>query len=126
MDGAYRDMKEHLKKGKKMPTAFFADNDMIALGCIKAFRESGYKVPDDISVIGFDDLPFCEISSPRLTTIKVFKYEMGQLAVKRLIELMKSGSKINTKTQVCTEFVERDSVADIRSGVKRVQRCDVK
>lgn len=119
MDGAYKDMKEHLKKGKRMPTAFFADNDMIALGCIKAFEEAGYKVPDDISVIGFDDLPFCEISTPRLTTIKVFKYEMGQLAVRRVIELIKNGSKINTKTQVCTEFVERDSVADLRSGVKR-------
>lgn len=119
MDGAYRDMKEHLKKGAKMPTAFFADNDMIALGCIKAFQEFGYRVPEDISVIGFDDLPFCEISSPRLTTIKVFKYEMGQLAVRRVIELMKNGGKINTKTQICTEFVERDSVADLRSGIKK-------
>ena len=102
-----------------MPTAFFADNDMIALGCIKAFQEFGYRVPEDISVIGFDDLPFCEISSPRLTTIKVFKYEMGQLAVRRVIELMKNGGKINTKTQICTEFVERDSVADLRSGIKK-------
>ena len=103
-----------------MPTAFFADNDMIALGCIKAFEEYGYRVPEDISVIGFDDLPFCEISTPRLTTIKVYKYEMGQLAVRRLIELMKDGnSKINTKTQVCTEFVERDSVADLRFVVKK-------
>ena len=119
MDGAYRDMKEYLKKGAKMPTAFFADDDMIALGCIKAFQEFGYRVPEDISVIGFDDLPFCEISSPRLTTIKVFKYEMGQLAVRRVIELMKNGGNINTKIQICTEFVERDSVADLRSGIKK-------
>lgn len=119
MDGAYRDMKEHLARGAKMPTAFFADDDMIALGCIKAFEEAGYKIPEDISVIGFDDLPFCEISSPRLSTIKVFKYEMGQLAVRRVIELMKDGSKINTKIQVCTEFVERDSVADLRTGSKK-------
>lgn len=115
MDGAYKDMKEYLQKGVEMPTAFFADNDMIALGCIKAFQEYGYRVPEDISVIGFDDLPFCEISSPRLTTIKVYKYEMGQLAVRRLLELMKDGGKINTKIQVCTEFIERDSVADLRS-----------
>lgn len=119
MDGAYKDMKKYLSKGAKMPTAFFADNDMIALGCIKAFQEAGYRVPEDISVIGFDDLPFCEISSPRLTTIKVFKYEMGQIAVRRLIEVMKDGSKINTKTQVCTEFVERDSVIDLNSTSKK-------
>lgn len=115
MDGAYRDMKGYLEKRAKMPTAFFADDDMIALGCIKAFQEFGYRVPEDISVIGFDDLPFCEISSPRLTTIKVYKYEMGQLAVRKVIELMKNHSQINTKIQVCTEFVERDSVADLRT-----------
>ena len=118
MDGAYKDMKEYLAKGAKMPTAFFADDDMIALGCIKAFQEAGYRVPEDISVASFDDLPFCEISSPRLTTIKVFKYEMGQIAVRRLIEVMKDGGKINTKTQVCTEFVERDSVIDLNSASK--------
>ena len=49
MDGAYKDMKEYLAKGAKMPTAFFADDDMIALGCIKAFQEAGYRVPEDIS-----------------------------------------------------------------------------
>ncbi len=114
MDGAYRDMKEYLKKKPKLPTAFFADDDMIAFGCIKALQEFGYRIPEDVSVIGFDDLPFCEISSPRLTTIKVFKYEMGQTAVRRVIEMIKNGSNINTKTQICTEFVERDSVADLR------------
>ena len=41
-------MKEYLAKGAKMPTAFFADDDMIALGCIKAFQEAGYRVPEDI------------------------------------------------------------------------------
>ncbi len=119
MDGAYKDMKAYLEKRPNMPTAFFADNDMIALGCIKAFQEYGYRVPEDISVIGFDDLPFCEISSPRLSTIKVYKYEMGQLAVRRVIELIKDGSKIDTKIQVCTEFVERDSVMDLRSAAKK-------
>ena len=49
MDGAYKDMKEYLAKGAKMPTAFFADDDMIALGCIKAFQEAGYRVTEDSS-----------------------------------------------------------------------------
>lgn len=118
MDGAYHNMVEYLKKKPELPTAFFADDDMIAFGCIKALQEYGYRIPEDISIIGFDDLPFCEISSPRLTTIKVFKYEMGQMAVKRVIELIKNGSNISVKTQICTEFVERDSVADLNSTVK--------
>lgn len=118
MDGAYHNMVEHLQKKPELPTAFFADNDMIAFGCIKALQEFGYRIPEDISIIGFDDLPFCEISSPRLTTIKVFKYEMGQMAVRRVIELIKNESKISAKTQICTEFVERDSVADLRTTSK--------
>ena len=69
MDGAYRDMCEILKKKTPLPTAFFADNDMIALGAMKAMQEYGIKIPQDVSVIGFDDLPFCEIASPRLTSV---------------------------------------------------------
>lgn len=84
----------------------------------QGFSGSRIQSTEDISVASFDDLPFCEISSPRLTTIKVFKYEMGQIAVRRLIEVMKDGGKINTKTQVCTEFVERDSVIDLNSASK--------
>lgn len=111
METAYRDMKRHLEREKDLPTAFFADDDVIALGAIRAMQEQGIRVPEDVSVIGFDDLPFCEISSPRLSTIHVYKQEMGELAVSRLIESMQSKGRIKTKIQVCTEFVERDSIA---------------
>lgn len=113
MDGSHKDMGEYLKKKPKLPTAFFADNDMIALGAMKALQEAGYKIPEDISIIGFDDLPFCEIATPRLTTIRVSKQEMGQLAVRRIIDMMKYGGDTKTKIQVCTDFVERDSVRDL-------------
>ncbi len=110
MEGAYKDMQEHLKKKPPLPTAFFADNDMIALGAMKALQEYGYHIPEDISIIGFDDLPFCEISSPRLTSLRVPKQEMGQLAVKKIIDLIKGNDTARTKIQICTEFIERDSV----------------
>jgi Transcriptional regulators len=113
MDGAYKSMLEYLDKKPELPTAFFADNDIIAFGAMKALKQNGYKIPNDISIIGFDDMPFCEISSPSLTTIRVFKQEMGQTAVKRLIDKMKSDSNISTKIQICTEFIERDSVKDL-------------
>lgn len=112
-EGAYRGMMEHLKKTKDIPTAFFADNDVIALGAMRALQENGFRVPQDVSIIGFDDLPFGEISSPRLTTIHVFKQEMGEIAVRRLTDHIKLGSKVKTKIQVCTEFVERESVRDL-------------
>lgn len=113
IDSAYHDMIEHLKNTHDLPTAFFADNDVIALGAMRALQEKGYNVPRDISIIGFDDIPFGEISSPRLTTIHVFKHEMGEIAVRRLIDHIKLGSKVKTKIQVCTEFVVRESVRNL-------------
>ncbi|NCB29472.1 MAG: LacI family transcriptional regulator, partial [Clostridia bacterium] len=110
-DGAYRDMLAHLSRRPSLPTAFFADDDAIALGAMRALQEAGYRIPEDLSLIGFDDLPFGEISSPRLTTIHVHKQGMGEIAVRRLFDPPSVGdTRIHTKILVCTDFVERDSV----------------
>lgn len=113
MDGAYHDMLRFLIGKPELPTAFFADNDMIALGAMKALQECGYRIPEDISVIGFDDLPFCEIVSPRLTSLRVPKQEMGKVAARNMIDRMEHGSDIVIKTQICAAFMERDSVRDL-------------
>jgi len=113
MDGSYRDMKEYLAEHPDLPTAFVADNDNIALGACKALQDCGYKIPEDISVIGFDDMPFCEIAAPPLTTVRVFKQVMGAEAVRRLVQVIHSGNGTKIKTQICTEFIERESVRDI-------------
>lgn len=110
MDGAYNDMNLLLEKKPELPTAFFADNDIIALGAMKALKDHGYSIPNDISIIGFDDVEFSSISTPALTTIRVFKQEMGQIAVRRLIELINTDTKVKSKIQICNEFVVRDSV----------------
>ena len=68
MNGAYEDMRQYLSRGQKLPTAFFADNDMIALGAVKAMTDMGIRVPEDVSVVGFDDLPFSSISAPMIST----------------------------------------------------------
>ena len=109
LNGAYEDMLKYLDKMQRVPTAFYADNDMIALGAMKALQEKGHRIPEDVSIVGFDDLPFSEISSPPLTTLRVPKREMGQLAVKRIIDIVR-GDRIKTKSQVCTAFIERKSV----------------
>ncbi len=114
MDGAYKDMLTYLEKKPKLPSAYFADNDMIAFGAMKALKESGYRIPEDVSIIGFDDLPYCEIVSPRLTSLRVPKQEMGKMAVRRMLEMIKYGDNVKAKTQVCTEFIERDSVRTIQ------------
>ncbi len=113
VEGAYRDMLEALSHSPALPTAFFADNDIIALGAMRALRERGVRVPEDVSVVGFDDMPFSAASYPALTTVRVPKEEMGREAVRRLLEIARDESGVKTKTQVCSTFVERESVRKI-------------
>ncbi|MEY8337684.1 LacI family DNA-binding transcriptional regulator [Lachnospiraceae bacterium 62-35] len=121
MDGACQNMKRYLEAGPKLPTAFVADNDIIALGAMKAMQESGIAVPDDVSVIGFDDMPFSAITIPGLTSMRTSKETMGKLAVKRIIELQCEKSAVRTKTLVCPELVERDSVKNINERQEEVR-----
>lgn len=112
IDGARTDMKRHLAAGRKLPTAFFADNDMIALGAMKAMTDHGIRIPEDVSIIGFDDLPFSSVSAPPLTTLRVPKQEMGRAAVRRIMELLQTGEDLCIKQQVLTTFIERESVME--------------
>lgn len=113
IEDAYRDMRDYLRSNPELPTAFFADNDMIALGVMKALQENGYNIPEDVSIVGFDDLPYGEVCSPRLTSIRVPKQEIGRLAVKRIIQMLEDKDENIIKMLVCTRFVERDSVKKI-------------
>ena len=113
IDGAYENMKRYLSEKVKLPTAFFADNDMIALGAMKAMAEFGIRIPEDISIVGFDDLTFSSISYPPLTTLRVPKQEMGRAVVRRLRNILKDNDGIKIKMQMCTQFIERESVKKI-------------
>lgn len=119
MEGSYRDMKIQLEKDDiKLPTAFFADNDIIAFGAMRAMKERDIKIPQDVSIVGFDDMPFCEITSPRLTTIKVFKQDIGGAAVRRLLYNIEFGrDRITQKIEVNTELMIRDSVLELKSSI---------
>jgi len=82
---------------------------------MKALQENGVRIPQDVSIIGFDDLPFCEISTPSLTTIKVDKEQMGNMAVKMLIDFVIKGDYYPFRLSVSTEFIERKSVSEPHS-----------
>ncbi len=110
IEGAYADMREILSHRDPLARCYFADNDLIAAGAIKALKESGYRIPEDISVVGFDDLPICQIMEPSLTTIKVPKNTLGEEAVKRLSEKIKEPSQNFTRIQVSTTLIDRYSV----------------
>jgi len=110
IDGSYKNMFNILESKPKLPTALFADNDIIAFGAIKAMKESGIRIPQDVSVIGFDDMPFCEMIDPPLTTVMVYKQRMGMIALKRLVERIDEAPAETIKIEVNTTIVERKSV----------------
>ena len=110
-EGAYNEMLDILKDGVRMPPALFASNDIIAYGCIKALNERGYGVPDDVSVIGFDNLPLCAIMNPNLTTMNVSKGQIGKMAMRMIINRLHNDfSTPAVKISISGELIERESV----------------
>lgn len=110
MNGAYEDMKKYLDMNPKLPEAYCAVNDIIALGAMKALSEKGIRIPQDVAIIGFDNMPFGEFASPALTTIHVPKRELGVRAVKQLLDQCGNIQHTPVKTQFLTKIIERDSV----------------
>ena len=116
--GAHDDFVEQLIPSIDLPSCFFAENDTIALGAMKALKEKGYRIPEEISVIGFDDIPYSSISSPALTTVHVQRSAVGRQAVFQLLESLEGASSRSTKTQITGYLVIRDSVMDCRPTKK--------
>lgn len=110
LEAAHRDMAAWLESAPEVPTAFFADNDVLAVGALRALSEAGLMVPDDVSIIGFDDLSFSSFSNPPLTTVHVPKHEIGELAVRTLMDSIENPQPYTRKIQISTTFVERESV----------------
>ena len=111
MVGAYNDMLIQLDNISTLPDCFFADNDTLALGAIKALKEKGIKIPNDVSIIGFDDIPYSAVSSPALTTVHVQRNQIGKLAVEKLLKMKKDRKIKSAKTLITGNLIVRDSVA---------------
>lgn len=109
IDGSYKNMSRILENKPQLPTALFADNDIIAFGAIKAMKEFGIRIPQDVSVVGFDDMPFCKMIDPPLTTVMVYKQRMGMIALKRLVERIDEAPAETIKIEVNTTLIERKS-----------------
>lgn len=91
----------------------FAFNDMMAIGALKALKEMKIKVPDDISLMGYDDLPFCEVLEVPLTTIKQPVYEMGYTAAEKLIKLIQNEDEGNLDIMFEPTLMVRNSIKRI-------------
>jgi LacI family transcriptional regulator len=98
---------------KERPTAVAVINDIAAFGMLRGFHRERVTIPEDISIIGFDDSGFCEMSYPALTTVKVQSEQMGRMAAMLLLNEINgtSHSPMGLSLEPC--IVERDSVAKI-------------
>jgi LacI family transcriptional regulator len=95
------------------PTAIFACNDVMAFGAMEAARELGKKIPDDISIIGFDDIPQAAQVHPPLTTIRQPLEEMGRRAARMLLQIIENPEQPVEKIELPTELVVRESTRGI-------------
>jgi LacI family transcriptional regulator, galactose operon repressor len=93
------------------PTAIFAGSDQQAMGSYEAARQAGLRVPQDLSVVGFDDLPLCEWLSPPLTTVRQPLEEMGRVAARTLFQLMEGQTLVSPRVELATELRVRESTA---------------
>jgi LacI family transcriptional regulator len=109
MKSGYRAMQQLLSLATR-PTAVFCSNDDMAIGAIKAIHEYGLKVPDDISVVGFDSIPFAEYTIPSLTSIKRKIKDISHLAAEKLLTLMNSDETQGELIMLETSLIKRESV----------------
>ena len=103
---------QELLANKLRPQAVFATNDMMAVGCLYAFRERGLRVPDDIAVTGFDDIPFARLIAPALTTVRVRIADFGARALERLVAMIEDSADAAREKHgqlLGTELVVRQS-----------------
>lgn len=102
-------MIEILEQGEELARCYFADNDLIAVGAMRALKTKGYHIPDDVAIVGFDNISFSNIVEPSLSTVHVPKQEMGRLAAERLVELIEKKKTTPVKIEIATHLVKRHS-----------------
>jgi LacI family transcriptional regulator len=105
---------KELIERKRPFTALQAYNDISAIGAMRAFHEAGLRVPQDISVVGFDDIPAAAFHYPSLTTVRQPLHRMGELAVEMLVERLENGKEMEREIAVQPEIVVRESTAPAR------------
>lgn len=109
MEAGKKAMADFLADHADRPTALFASSDALAVGAMQAIQEAGLRIPEDISVIGFNDVSIAKYVSPALSTIKVETEWMGELAVSTILELAKEFSPVPRKIMLGTKLIQRDS-----------------
>ncbi len=110
IEGAFTDMMKIIESKDTLAECYFAENDHLAIGAIKALKLKGYRIPEDISIIGFDNIPECKVIEPALTTIHVPRYYIGKIAAETLLKNIQTPSPYVVRTSVNPKLIKRLSV----------------
>lgn len=105
---------ERMLNSSRNPSAIFAANDAMAIGCLQYAKKRGMRVPDDLAIVGFDDIEMSSYVDPKLTTVRVFKEEMGIHAVRHLMDLLQTRTQAKMTTYVPVELVVRESTGNAK------------
>ena len=111
IDGGLRAITRLLRRPVP-PTAVLASNDQTAIGVLSGIRQAGLRVPDDISVVGFDDIDMAAFTEPPLTTVRLARTELANLACNALLASMK-GNRAGCELHMTTHLVVRESTARV-------------
>tara|TARA_Y100001956_G_scaffold80293_1_gene95203 strand:+ start:1463 stop:2470 length:1008 start_codon:yes stop_codon:yes gene_type:complete len=111
-EGGYSAFNKMYEKGK-LPSALFVSNDMMAMGVINAANEKGVRIPEDLSIIGYDDIQISKFMTPSLTTIHQPKYRLGKAAVEALLNKLDGHSSDAQIVQLEPTLVERATVQQV-------------
>jgi len=109
-ESGYELMKKAVAQAGPRPTAFFTASDSMAIGALRALHEAGLKVPNDVAIMGFNDIPTSKYTIPPLTTVRIHKEFMGETAVELLLEKIRLGRPIPKKIVIPTVLIIRESV----------------
>lgn len=113
LDGGYKAMQKLISLSKP-PTAVFCSNDDMAIGAIKAIIDANLSIPEDISIIGFDDIKFSAYTTPSLTTIKRKIEKISEIGGEKILDMIDKKNIEKEKIFVETDFIIRDSVLNLK------------
>lgn len=109
-EGGYRAATKLLSAENNI-TALFCANDLTAIGAMKAAEELGYRIPQELSIIGIDDIETCQYTTPMLTTIHIPMEDLGTMTAKILIDRIETGKRIPMKVELPFRLIKRESCA---------------
>ena len=125
MEGGIASM-EHLLAASSIPTAVLCSNDMTAIGVLHKLYRAGLRVPDDLSVIGFDDIQIAQVTIPPLTTVQMSRFEIARAAVTALRTLVEEPENSQREYNIQTDLIVRESTGAPRRAMPRLNTSKLK